>query len=123
MAPRRALIHLGLSFQKFLSNIILVFTFYSTNISFFVISTLRCWRVLNVAILFDVSRFETAELTNALACCASTLVPDRKEGLKALFTVISSDRQISTIDLRKIVERLNVLIGEGSHKVCLFSNY
>uniref|UniRef100_A0A9J2PJD5 TOG domain-containing protein n=1 Tax=Ascaris lumbricoides TaxID=6252 RepID=A0A9J2PJD5_ASCLU len=65
----------------------------------------------------DSLRFETAELTNALACCASTLVPDRKEGLKALFTVISSDRQISTIDLRKIVERLNVLIGEGSHKL------
>uniref|UniRef100_A0A915AXM8 TOG domain-containing protein n=1 Tax=Parascaris univalens TaxID=6257 RepID=A0A915AXM8_PARUN len=65
----------------------------------------------------DSLRFETAELTNALACCASTLVPDRKEGLKALFTVISSDRQISAIDLRKIVERLNVLIGEGSHKL------
>ncbi|VDM25208.1 unnamed protein product [Toxocara canis] len=66
----------------------------------------------------DSLRFETAELTNALAYCASTLVSDRKEGLKALFTIIASDHQINPIDLKKIVERLNVLIGEGSHKVC-----
>ncbi|VDK43602.1 unnamed protein product [Anisakis simplex] len=65
----------------------------------------------------DSLRFETAELTNALACCASTLIPDKKEGLKALYTIISSDRQISHIDLKKIVDRLNVLIGEGSHKL------
>lgn len=57
------------------------------------------------------------ELATALSCCGSSSTIEKKEGLKALFTIISSIKQINTMDLKKIVERLNPLIGEGAHKV------
>uniref|UniRef100_A0A0R3RYT9 CLASP_N domain-containing protein n=1 Tax=Elaeophora elaphi TaxID=1147741 RepID=A0A0R3RYT9_9BILA len=71
----------------------------------------------HASISSDSFRFETMELTTALSCCGSSSTTEKKEGLKALFTIISSDKQISTMDLKKIVERLNPLIGEGAHKL------
>ncbi|CAG9539124.1 unnamed protein product [Cercopithifilaria johnstoni] len=65
----------------------------------------------------DSFRFETMELATALSCCGLSSTTEKKEGLKALFTIISSDKQINTMDLKKIVERLNPLIGEGAHKL------
>ncbi|VDK71057.1 unnamed protein product [Litomosoides sigmodontis] len=65
----------------------------------------------------DSFRFETMELATALSCCGSSSTTEKKEGLKALFTIISNDKQINTMDLKKIVERLNPLIGEGAHKL------
>ncbi|VDK78129.1 unnamed protein product [Onchocerca ochengi] len=65
----------------------------------------------------DSFRFETMELATALSCCGSSSTTEKKEGLKALFTIISSDKQINVMDLKKIVERLNPLIGEGAHKL------
>ncbi|EJW73534.1 hypothetical protein WUBG_15559, partial [Wuchereria bancrofti] len=64
----------------------------------------------------DSFRFETMELATALSCCASSSTTEKKEGLKALFTIISSDKQINTMDLKKIVERLTPLIVEAAHK-------
>lgn len=63
------------------------------------------------------------ELATALSCCGSSSTTEKKEGLKALFTIISSDKQINTMDLKKIVERLNPLIGEGAHKVSNFKSF
>lgn len=63
------------------------------------------------------------ELATALSCCGSSSTTEKKEGLKALFTIISSEKQVNTMDLKKIVERLNPLIGEGAHKVCNFKSF
>ncbi|VIO91504.1 Uncharacterized protein BM_BM2056 [Brugia malayi] len=65
----------------------------------------------------DSFRFETMELATALSCCASSSTTEKKEGLKALFTIISSDKQVNEMDLKKIVERLTPLIVEAAHKL------
>lgn len=62
-------------------------------------------------------RFETVELTTALSCCSSSSISEKKDGLKALSAILLSEKQISSPDLKKIADRLNVLIGESSHKV------
>lgn len=65
----------------------------------------------------DSLKFEVAELNNALACCAVSSASERKEGLKALYTIVSTEKHIDPLDLKKITERLNSLISEGSHKL------
>ncbi|VDN57345.1 unnamed protein product [Dracunculus medinensis] len=62
-------------------------------------------------------RFETVELTTALSCCSSSSISEKKDGLKALSAILLSEKQISSPDLKKIADRLNVLIGESSHKL------
>lgn len=56
------------------------------------------------------------ELATALSYCASLSVPEKKEGLKALFVIINNDKHLTAMDVKKIVERLNPLINEGAHK-------
>ncbi|VDN03159.1 unnamed protein product [Thelazia callipaeda] len=65
----------------------------------------------------DSFRFETVELATALSYCGSSSTAEKREGLKGLLTIISNEKQISAVDLKKIVERLNPLIGEGAHKL------
>ncbi|VDD94386.1 unnamed protein product [Enterobius vermicularis] len=71
----------------------------------------------DIAAAGDSFKFEVAELNNALACCAVSSTSERKEGLKALYTIVSSEKYIDPLDLKKITERLNSLISEGSHKL------
>ena len=71
----------------------------------------------SVIFLIFLLRFEVAELNNALACCAVSSTSERKEGLKALYAIVSNEKYIDPLDLKRITERLNLLISEGSHKV------
>lgn len=65
----------------------------------------------------DSLKFEVAELNSAIAWCNMSSAAERKEGLKALYTVVSSRKYIDPLDLKKITELLNSLISEGTHKL------
>lgn len=66
----------------------------------------------------DSIRFESMDLANVLSCCASTTILEKKEGLKALAMILNdSSKQLTPVDVKKIVEHINPMISEGTHKL------
>lgn len=118
-------------FERFFSNFVLVFWLYRNLKALRLVFLNDCGLIeKGKATPFTVlcnnkqfSRFEAMELATALSYCGSSSLTEKKDGLKALFTIISSDRPINSLDLKKIVERLNPLIGEGAHKVSAASPF